>query len=76
MGEVMELQSCGDLQSSHGNIEGVILGDSLACMIEELEGKIEKTLLCDNTAAAPIRVERKLLPILARKFLDQSGSAS
>lgn len=45
-------------------------------MIEELEGKIEKTLLCDNTAAAPIRVERKLLPILARKFLDQSGSAS
>ena len=35
-------------------VEGVILGDSLACMVEEVEGKIPKTLRCDNAAAVSI----------------------
>ena len=39
-------------------IEGVIVGDSLACMIEELEGKIEKTLFCDNTAAVCLATQK------------------
>ena len=39
-------------------IEGVIVGDSLACMIEELEGKSDKTLLCDSTAAVCLATQR------------------
>ena len=35
-------------------IEGVILGDSLACLVEEVEGKIQKTLKCDNAAAVSL----------------------
>ena len=39
-------------------IEGVIVGDSLACIVEELEGKVDKQLVCDNMAAVALSTTR------------------
>ena len=40
-------------------IEGIILGDSLACMVEEVEGKIPKILRCDNSAAVSLSTAKR-----------------
>ena len=39
-------------------IEGVIVGDSLACIVEELEGRVDKQLVCDNMAAVALSTTR------------------
>ena len=39
-------------------IEGVIVGDSLACIVEELEGKVDKQLVWDNMAAVALSTTR------------------
>ena len=54
----MELRSCGDLQSSHGNIEGVILGDSLACMISRSwRGRLKRRCCATTRRLRPLELK-------------------